>query len=79
MAKSKTDVRRAQQKADAAAGIVRDTRNLAKMERNANQISCVLCKATFKVTERMFETHTHAESKHPKLTYEDCFPVEEEE
>ena len=55
MAKSKTDVKRAIQKADRDAGIIRDTRTLQKMQKAKAIISCAICKAPFKVTERMVE------------------------
>merc|ERR1711957_685247 len=79
MAKSKTDVKRAIQKADRDAGIIRDTRTLQKMQKAKAIISCAICKAPFKVTERMVEQRQHAESKHPKDSYDTCFPEEEEE
>ena len=75
MAKSKTDVKRAQQKKDAKDGIVRDTLVLQKAARAKADLLCSICKSSFKQTEKMVEGRQHAESKHPKSTFEICFPM----
>ena len=51
------------------------------MERAKPDVSCAICKAIFKVTLRNVEQKKHAENKHPKSTFEECFPtlVEKEE
>lgn len=51
------------------------------MERAKADVSCEICKAIFKVTQRNVEQQKHAENKHPKSTYAQCFPslVEQEE
>lgn len=51
------------------------------MERAKADVLCEICKASFKVTIRNVEQHNHVASKHPKQTFEQCFPslVEKEE
>ena len=78
MAKSKKDIKKAQQKADADAGITtRDPRVAEKAAKAALTASCTICLMDFKLTAKMGEARQHAESKHPKSTYEICFPAQE--
>ena len=51
------------------------------MARAKPDVLCSVCKAVYKVTEKNIDARRHAENKHPKSTYEQCFPtlVEEDE
>lgn len=44
------------------------------MARAKEDVLCELCKASYKVTTKNVDQHRHAENKHPKHTFEDCFP-----
>lgn len=79
MAKSKKDIKKAQQKADADAGITtRDPRVAEKLAKANLTASCTICMMEIKLTKTMVEAKQHAESKHPKSTYEICFPAAQE-
>jgi hypothetical protein len=43
----------------------------------ANQLVCAFCFQSFKVTKTNTEAHTHVDTKHPKNTFEECYPVKE--
>lgn len=62
------------QEKDRKAGIIRDTRVLQKMDRAKADVLCTVCAQSFKVTERNVDAHKHADSKHPKKTFDECFP-----
>ena len=59
---------------NAAKGIVTDTKVLQKAERAKKDVLCAMCSQPFKVTEKNVDAHKHAENKHPKKTWEECFP-----
>ena len=44
------------------------------MERAKADVLCSVCAQSFKVTEKNVDARKHAESKHPKKTFEECFP-----
>lgn len=78
MAQSKKDLKNAQKKKEAAAGITaaqKDPKLAKKEAANNNTVKCTICLTEFKVTVKMADAKQHAESKHPKSTYEICFPV----
>ena len=76
-------MRKTAQKNDKANGIIRDTRVLQKAARAKVDSICAICKASFKTTVKMVEQNQHANGKHPKATFAECFPdlvdAEEEE
>lgn len=76
MAKSKKDIQKAQKKADASAGITtRDPRVAEKEAKKNMKATCTICMMDLPLTTKMVEAKQHQESKHPKSTYEICFPV----
>lgn len=67
-------LRKRNQEKDKKAGIIRDTRVLQKNERAKADVLCHFCAQSFKVTVKNVDAHKHAESKHPKATFDECFP-----
>mmetsp|Transcript_13147 Transcript_13147/g.16605 ORF Transcript_13147/g.16605 Transcript_13147/m.16605 type:complete len:136 (+) Transcript_13147:74-481(+) len=71
---NKAKIRRLQ-KANRAAGIGDEMGRLpARIKDAAVMMKCVVCFAEFKVTKTNTELKAHAESKHGKANYEECFP-----
>ena len=44
------------------------------MDRAKADVLCAMCSQSFKVTQKNVDAHKHAEGKHPKKTWEECFP-----
>lgn len=79
MAQSKKDLRNNQKKKEAAAGVKpedKDPKLAKKLAGNANTVKCTVCMMEFKLTVKMADAKQHAESKHPKQKYEECFPAD---
>ncbi len=78
MAQSKKDLKNAQKKKEAAQGITaadKDPKLAKKQAANDQKIKCTVCMMEFKLTAKMADAKQHAESKHPKSKYEECFPA----
>eukprot|EP00995_Heteronema_vittatum_P007725 NODE_2878_length_730_cov_56.575624_g2033_i0.p1 GENE.NODE_2878_length_730_cov_56.575624_g2033_i0~~NODE_2878_length_730_cov_56.575624_g2033_i0.p1 ORF type:complete len:79 (+),score=30.44 NODE_2878_length_730_cov_56.575624_g2033_i0:87-323(+) len=65
--------RRVKAKANKEAGVVLDASGKAKKPDQVN-VNCRLCSLSLRVTKRNVEMVTHCEAKHPKNSFEDCFP-----
>ena len=72
-------LRKRNQEKDKKAGVIRDTRLLQKMDRAKEDILCGECAQSFKVTVKMADARIHAANKHPKKTFEELFPMGDEE
>ena len=44
------------------------------MDRAKADVNCAICAQSFKVTIKNVDAHKHHEGKHPKKTWEECFP-----
>jgi len=73
MPQSKKDLRKLKQKKDAEQGIV----HLKKAPNT--EAKCTQCNLTYRTTKRNVEIFQHAAAKHPKNTFEECFPGETHE
>mmetsp|Transcript_83349 Transcript_83349/g.202101 ORF Transcript_83349/g.202101 Transcript_83349/m.202101 type:complete len:80 (+) Transcript_83349:65-304(+) len=67
-------LKKREQNANAKAGIVTDDAVLRKQAAAKEDIKCTICSTAFKVTKKNADQKIHAESKHPKSTFEECFP-----
>mmetsp|Transcript_6126 Transcript_6126/g.7926 ORF Transcript_6126/g.7926 Transcript_6126/m.7926 type:complete len:128 (-) Transcript_6126:141-524(-) len=68
-------LKKRQQNADEKAGIVRDQKVLYKQSIAKADVVCAFCATTFKVTKKNIDQRNHAESKHPKNSFDECFPT----
>lgn len=78
MGQSKKDLKKQAQKNDAANGVTaadKDPKLAKKLAVLSNVTKCTICLTEFKVTAKMADAKCHAESKHPKNKYEECFPA----
>lgn len=44
-----------------------------KINEKAKSVICKVCRQPFMITASMIDLQQHQESKHPKLTFADCF------
>jgi len=74
MPQSKKDLKKSQHKKDAAEGFDRTQKKDAKPT-----ATCTICKVTIVTTKKNIEIKQHAEAKHPKNSFQECFPGETHE
>merc|ERR1711957_684260 len=67
-------LKKREQNANAAKGIVTDDAILRKQATAKAEVKCSICMQVFKVTKTCADQKNHAASKHPKQTIADCFP-----
>ena len=67
-------LKKRQQAADAANGVIRDAKVLEKMAKAKADVKCMICGQIFKLTKKNVDARNHAASKHPKETFAACFP-----
>ncbi|CAK0845839.1 unnamed protein product [Prorocentrum cordatum] len=68
-------LKKREQNANAKAGIVTDDAILRKEATKKEDVKCAICMQQFKVTAKNADQKAHAESKHPKSTFAECFPT----
>eukprot|EP00978_Attheya_sp_CCMP212_P010146 scaffold24345_cov64-Attheya_sp.AAC.3 len=66
--------RRRVMKANREAGIGDETGRIVREKEPPKMMSCTTCKLEFRCTKTNTELKKHAEGKHAKANYEDCFP-----
>merc|ERR1712060_251052 len=67
-------LKKREQNENAKAGIVTDDKVLRKQATAKEDVVCTICKQSFKVTKKNTDQKAHADSKHPKSTFAECFP-----
>mmetsp|Transcript_29948 Transcript_29948/g.67958 ORF Transcript_29948/g.67958 Transcript_29948/m.67958 type:complete len:82 (-) Transcript_29948:147-392(-) len=67
-------LKKREQNLNAKAGIVTDDKVLRKQATAKEEVKCSICMQAFKVTKKNSDQKVHAESKHPKSAFEECFP-----
>lgn len=67
-------LKKRQQNENAKAGVVTDDAVLRKQATAKEEVKCTICSTVFKVTKKNADQKAHAESKHPKSTFAECFP-----
>lgn len=64
-----------QRAANRAAGIGDKDGKLSHLQKKAEiMLKCTVCSAEIRATKRNIEAGAHATSKHPTMTFLDCFP-----
>ena len=71
-------LKKREQKANVANGLG-DANGRMPSRVKAEQVNatCQQCSAAIRVTKTNTELHAHADSKHPKKSYAECFPGQE--
>merc|ERR1711862_274557 len=67
-------LKKREQASNAKAGIVTDDAILRKQATAKEDVKCTVCMQAFKVTKKNADQKAHAESKHPKCSFAECFP-----
>ena len=67
-------IKKREQAAAEKAGIIRDAKVLEKMAKAKPDVHCKICGQIFKLTKKNVDQRNHHISKHPKETFEACFP-----
>lgn len=67
-------IKKREQAKNAKAGIITNDQVLRKEANKKEEVICKICMQSFKVTKKNADQKNHAESKHPKSTFEECFP-----
>mmetsp|Transcript_49239 Transcript_49239/g.77868 ORF Transcript_49239/g.77868 Transcript_49239/m.77868 type:complete len:81 (-) Transcript_49239:214-456(-) len=67
-------LKKREQNANAKAGIVTDDQVVRKQNTAKADVQCTICAQVFKVTKKCADQKAHAAGKHPKSTFEECFP-----
>jgi roadblock/LC7 domain-containing protein len=57
-----------------AAGLGDKDGKLVRVKAEMQTASCTVCSQSIRVTKTNTELHAHADSKHPKKSYAECFP-----
>ena len=52
----------------------KDGKMPARVKAETQNASCTVCSQSIRVTKTNTELHAHADSKHPKKSYSECFP-----
>ena len=73
MPQSHAQARRNKAKKDAKAGVVKDISGKAPKAPETT-VTCALCSLPLRVTKRNVEMKQHAEAKHPKDSFQTCWP-----
>mmetsp|Transcript_156429 Transcript_156429/g.276327 ORF Transcript_156429/g.276327 Transcript_156429/m.276327 type:complete len:80 (-) Transcript_156429:181-420(-) len=67
-------LKKREQAANAKAGVVTDDKVVRKQNTAKADVECQICKTSFKITKKNADQKIHAESKHPKSSFAECFP-----
>ncbi|CAE8601577.1 unnamed protein product, partial [Polarella glacialis] len=67
-------LKKREQNANEKLGIVTDDAILRKQATAKQDIKCTICSQVFKVTKKNVDQKNHFAAKHPKSTFEECFP-----
>eukprot|EP00444_Apocalathium_aciculiferum_P022553 CAMPEP_0183436632 /NCGR_PEP_ID=MMETSP0370-20130417/69529_1 /TAXON_ID=268820 /ORGANISM="Peridinium aciculiferum, Strain PAER-2" /LENGTH=76 /DNA_ID=CAMNT_0025624127 /DNA_START=93 /DNA_END=323 /DNA_ORIENTATION=+ len=70
---SSTALKKRATNAKIAAGIPGD-KEVRKAATAKEEVKCAICLSTFKVTKANSDQKVHHETKHPKVTFAECFP-----